>query len=268
MKQLVRWFSFLAATVFLGWIAWTSPSLNECLSQQYKNYSSNTFQENISGFYIFLVGSRLCIGEFIHANGEGIIAIFTVILGIATWFLWKATRDLVNDAKVTGISQINIAQKSAENLLATERPHMFMSEIKISGITTPPDADGMIALIFDYKMINYGRSPAFLSEFCFNFEIISELPPVPEYVSPMQTRYIIAVNSWYGTIDSSETKVEGNRIRSVVEGHSKFYILGYLSYSGSSRQPHKSRFCYQMIFDGHTSIRFVPDGPDSYWENT
>jgi len=35
------------------------------------------------------VGSG-CFGEFVHKNAEAIIALFTIILGIATWLLWRA----------------------------------------------------------------------------------------------------------------------------------------------------------------------------------
>ena len=44
--------------------------------------------------------------EFWVALGTIIIAVFTVILGIATAFLWRATRDLVNEAKLTAERQL------------------------------------------------------------------------------------------------------------------------------------------------------------------
>jgi hypothetical protein len=43
---------------------------------------------------------------FVHEYREEIIAAFTVILAIATWRLWLATRDLVREARNTAEKQL------------------------------------------------------------------------------------------------------------------------------------------------------------------
>jgi hypothetical protein len=58
-------------------------------------------KERLAQFGASLVSVSNCTGEFIHKNGEAIIAVFTVILGMATILLWGATRDLVNEARET-----------------------------------------------------------------------------------------------------------------------------------------------------------------------
>lgn len=165
MKRLARWLLVLTPNIILfGWIGWTSPTLKECLSHQYENYSGNTFQEEIASLYVFLVGSRLCIGEYFHANGDSIIAIFTVILGFATWFLWRATRDLVEDARATGASQLNVAKTaadaakvSADASLVALRPWLSC-EVKAVGPLKFSKGDAVFKFTFIVK--NVGHSPA------------------------------------------------------------------------------------------------------------
>jgi uncharacterized membrane protein len=164
MKRLARGLFVLTPIVLIVWIGWTSPTLNECLSHQYENYSGNTFQEKIASLYVFLVGSRLCIGEFIHASGEGIIAIFTVILGVATWFLWRATRNLVEDARATGASQLNVtktaadaAKTSADASLVALRPWLSC-EVKAVGPLKFSKGDAVFK--FSFIVTNVGHSPA------------------------------------------------------------------------------------------------------------
>jgi heme/copper-type cytochrome/quinol oxidase subunit 2 len=42
----------------------------------------------------------------IVAIGTALLAVFTVVLAVVTVFLWRATRDLVEDAKDTGERQL------------------------------------------------------------------------------------------------------------------------------------------------------------------
>ncbi len=186
------------------------------------------------------------------------IALYTLALTVFTGVLAWATIGLLRETRNT----VNI-------LSETERPHMLISEIKVKGITSPPDIDGMVSIYIDYRTVNYGRSPAFLTDACVNYEIVSILPANPQYVSPIATRFIIAVGGWYGSVGKpAATRIDADKIRKVLMGESEIYIIGYIFYTGSSSRPHKSRFCYRMIFDGDASVRFDPDGPDSYWENT
>ena len=64
--------------------------LQSCIGEHYQPEPSETLQK---GFAQLLVMSKVgsgCFGEFVHKNAEAIIALFTIILGIATWLLWRA----------------------------------------------------------------------------------------------------------------------------------------------------------------------------------
>jgi hypothetical protein len=99
----------IVIAAFIFWIGWTSPNLNQCLQQAYYNDPGQPLTEYVSRLYGSFVGYRLCIGDFVHANRDDIIAIFIVILGIITWRLWLTTRDLVGEAQTAGEGQLSAA---------------------------------------------------------------------------------------------------------------------------------------------------------------
>jgi hypothetical protein len=92
-----------AATVAVGFgiaflIVGSSQTFQSCIGEHYHHEPSETFQKGVAQFLIMLKSGSACTGEFVHKNAESIIALFTVILGIATWLLWRATKRLVEGA--------------------------------------------------------------------------------------------------------------------------------------------------------------------------
>jgi hypothetical protein len=178
--------------------------------------------------------------------GEVLLAIFTFFLVLYTARLYVATVRLAD----------------------ADRPHMLISEMSASGITSPPGPDGNVTILFKHKFINYGRSPAFLQNLCIQYTA-KELKGPPTYEKQTPTRFIIAVNSWYGSIKPSELKIDGADIREILAGNTELYIYGRIEYTGLGKPPHVHRFAYYLVFEGgDASDRFYPAGPDSYWENT
>lgn len=104
----------IVVATFVFWIGWTSPKLKQCLQQVYYPDPQQSLTDYLISLYGSVVGYRLCIGDFVQANRDDILAIFIVILGITTWRLWLATSDLVSEVQTAGEGQI-----SASNILAT-----------------------------------------------------------------------------------------------------------------------------------------------------
>lgn len=159
----------VAVAGIIFWIGWTSPSLKQCLQQAYYNNPQQPLQEYVNNLYGSLVGYRLCVGDLVHANGNGIIAIFTVVLGIATWFLWRAARDLVQEVKTTGSSQITVAQTaidaaiesnrlSRELFVSSERPWVLVDHVQVKSALVFDETG--VHLDFDLTLRNTGKSPA------------------------------------------------------------------------------------------------------------
>ena len=166
LGQLVIGFA-LAGIIF--WIGWTSPSLKQCLQEAYYNNPQQPLQEYVANLYGSLLGYRLCLGDVVYANGNGIIAIFTVVLAIATWFLWRAARDLVHEVKTTGSNQIALAQTaveaavesnrlSRELFVSSERPWVLVEHVQVKSALVFDETG--VHLDFDLTLKNTGKSPA------------------------------------------------------------------------------------------------------------
>src|SRR3990170_5373269 len=169
MQRLGQLVIGLVVAGIIFWIGWTSPSLKQCLQEAYYNNPQQPLQEYVTNLYGSFVGYRLCLGDVVHANGNGIIAIFTVILGIATWFLWRATRDLVQEAKTTGSHHLAIAktavdaaiesnQLTRKMFISSERPWVVVDHVQAKSALVFDEIG--VHLDFDITLKNAGKSPA------------------------------------------------------------------------------------------------------------
>jgi hypothetical protein len=89
-----------------GWFVGSSKTFQTCIYEHQHHQTEQAAKEGSAQFVHILLAGSNCTGEFIHKNGEAIIAIFTVILGIATILLWSATKQLVAEAKSTSARQL------------------------------------------------------------------------------------------------------------------------------------------------------------------
>src|SRR5258705_4982412 len=118
-------------------IVGTSQTFQSCMGEHYQHEPSETFEEGFSQLFIaFKVGSA-CAGEFIHKIAESIIAFFTVILGVATWALWRATQKLVEGAEDTGKRQLR-AYLIVEGTNIESKPGKFISHFRIENTGQTP----------------------------------------------------------------------------------------------------------------------------------
>jgi hypothetical protein len=169
MQRLGQLVIGLVVAGIILWIGWTSPTLKQCLQEAYYNNPQRPLQEYVTNLYGSFVGYRLCLGDVVHANGDGIIAIFTVILGIATWFLWRATRDLVQEAKATGFNQLAMAKTAVdaaiesnrltrEMFVSSERPWVVVDHVQVRSALIFDEIGAH--LDFDITLKNAGKSAA------------------------------------------------------------------------------------------------------------
>lgn len=131
---IVLWLSFF------GVIVGTSPSFQACVGERYQHEAGDSLQKGAAYFIVISEGFAPCLGEFVHKNAEAIIALFTIILGIATWLLWRATDRLVRGA-----------DKTAERQL---RAYIHVFDVKLSHV----DDDWSPVIRINIK--NFGKTPA------------------------------------------------------------------------------------------------------------
>jgi hypothetical protein len=278
MKRLLPWFYLISVTGFVLWIGWTSPTVKECLSNQYENYGSDPLQEKIGSFFGFLIGSRLCIGDFVHQNGEGIIAIFTVILGIATWFLWRATRNLVEDARTTGTKQLevakifsNAAREAAENVPIVERAYVYPFIVEenifavIRAIREGQDPTSYIPQV-EFKLKNYGKTVAFILDINGRLSCFSETPVVRD-TDDWHINNAVALEpngtteSFFSDLKPHLTKEEADGI---VNGTTKLQFVGWVAIKDVWDDKRWQHFTWTW---NHTKSRMVVYIPDTHVES-
>jgi hypothetical protein len=93
-------------------------------------------------FQFTVVAARWLEG-FVHSYREEIIAVFTVILALATLLLWRATRNLVRGAEGT-------AQRQLRAYVSLE-----------SGSVQHTSIDGQLGFIVSVALKNYGVTPGY-----------------------------------------------------------------------------------------------------------
>ncbi len=140
-----------ATTVVVGFalaflVVGTSPSFQACIYEHQNHAGGGPLQEHVSRLLSLYKIGRGCGGEWLHKHGEGVIALFTVILGIATWLLWRATKKLVEGADATAEHQL--------------RAYVFPDKVQqIESDGRPFTASVVIQ--------NFGQTPAYaVSQWC------------------------------------------------------------------------------------------------------
>jgi|GEM_PF-4718895 len=165
MRTLGHWIVALIIAAIVAWMVWTSSDLQTC--RQGMTVSAN--------FYDSLLESRRCLGEYARANAAEILAIFTVILGVTIWLMWRATRALVRETRVTGDGLVatnrslaeatqataEAAKRSAgiaeQVLIATQRPWVTFT-VELAGTLAYDGAGASIPLKIGTE--NIGPTPA------------------------------------------------------------------------------------------------------------
>jgi hypothetical protein len=167
-----------AITVAVGFglaslILWTSPSFQACIHEHNEHAGSSAVQEYIGRFLIFYKVGRGCGGEWLHKHGEALIALFTIILGIATWLLWRSTKALVQGAEKTAEMQLRAyIHTIGKNFLVQEIEHeRFVHQFSILNVGQTPAYKLRIQSVtkplpyplpdnFDFNAIPKGRNPS------------------------------------------------------------------------------------------------------------
>ena len=274
MRRLAAWFAGLALIGLSIWIGWTSPTLNQCLSGQYENYSSSA-PEDVGGFYRLLVGWRLCLGEFVHSMRDGIIAIFTVILGIATWFLWRATRNLVENARVAAANQLEVAKISsnaaitaAENIPIVERAYIYPRLIEeaifeaIINVQNNMDPAGHIPRV-GFAIKNYGKTVAFITEINARLTCVGETPFVRDSDDLHISDDVLLEPNGTTEIFSADLKphLTKEEADGVADGTAKLDFLGWIAFTdvwGDKRWQH---FTWTWNHAKRRMVAYIPDAP-------
>lgn len=254
----------IALVAFVFWVAWTSPTFKQCVQAANQNYVQNSFQEHIGTLYVLLIGDRLCVGDFIHTNGDSIIALFTIILGSSTWALWRATRDLVAEAKATGVAQVSAAEQSATATQIAARA--ASASVELAGDTAKKQLRAYVCvksadvnansngtkIDITLKLTNAGQTPAHEVSVWMNTNIWS-LPLTEDAFPPSDAKNSIPSRGLVGPhtdIEVSTTIITGiDRVVGIITKATKetFVCWGEAKYADIYDTPRYLRFKATLV---------------------
>ena len=217
--------------------------------------SEQSAAEHCSTSYgIFEIG-LFDIGPFVHANHEeitaastAIIAIFTIILGVFT------------------VSVSNSTRATAVGFMSAERPHMIISELKVSGLNSPP-ADGKIPLTITFRITNFGRTPAFAKQMSLHLYFMDKLPR-DLHQEVREINGVTAPDRWWGTEWPTTVEAPLDRIERVKSGEFGIFVYGCFKYEDIFERPHETGFAYSLDVErgSDASKHFSPAEAPSYWK--
>lgn len=145
--------SVLVAAFLVSRVIGESEAIQQCIREEASDHRLHESDKS-SHVFGYVIASRYCVGEFVHANGEALIAFFTLglvgvtgVLAFYTYGLFAATKELATEAE----------KSSTRQFLATFRPRLKLRAIRLNQGT---DSDGMPIGVLDYSLVNIGASGA------------------------------------------------------------------------------------------------------------
>jgi len=223
-----------AATVAIGFgvaflIVASSQTFQSCIGEHYHHESSETLPKGITQFLVTLKVGIGCTGEFVHKNAESIVALFTVILGIATWLLWRATKKLVEGA-----------DKTAERQL---RAYVFVKEIDV----VPPASRGG-NYVFNVGIQSTGKTPTRNARGNIDVQAFDgDIPKdfnFPDIEPQNVTTLLIGPNHRV----ASAVEVPSSIIDSVSRGARHLFMWGWIDYNDVfiKTPRHRTEHCFRI----------------------
>jgi hypothetical protein len=154
-------------------VLWTSPSFQACVNEHQNHAGDSSTQEYVGRLLFLYETGRGCTGEWLHKHGDALIALFTIILGIATWLLWRATRALVKGAEQTAELQLRayIHTIGKDFLIQDFDNERFVHRFRIVNVGQTPayklQVESVTKLLpyplprnFDFTAVPEGRNPS------------------------------------------------------------------------------------------------------------
>jgi hypothetical protein len=200
----------------------TSSSFQSCTQEQSQSIKS----EHLDDLRAWVLAQRACLGGFVQSRHNEILAIFTIILAIATIFLWYATRDLVKGAEATAERQLRAYVAHEPN-----GAHFESTGFDIVNGVPVRNQKGPVKY-FEY---NVGKTPATNVEMYVC--IIPGLDPPPKFDGPF--KQIPVMRTVYPRQNIGKVIDPPNWTR-----NQSFFLYGYIDYSDIFGRGHRRRFAF------------------------
>lgn len=231
--------------------------------------------------------------KFITATSTIFIAAFTVLLAFATFFLWSATRDLVNDARHSGEEQSRnmkaaIAESARSADAAKEAADAAKKAVELSDKTAERQLRAYVILgplsivatdirkpVMNFRTLNVGLTPARNVRSGQNIRI-DRFPPREEFykgnmqsldgVMPDRLGVVLGQNQFHESGDIKFTNpLTDLQLNNIRNGIFAIYISGVIEYEDMFGKTRRTRFCMYTTGDTYGSdprMRYTDKGND------
>jgi hypothetical protein len=202
-------------------------------------------------------------------------AIFTLVLAIVTYKLWKSGEKQIAVAR----NAADAARDAAEAAVSASRPYLYPRMIDLKNLHPDLVVDGnLYKSEATFVLENYGATPAMTREVRAQLMLVDkdQLPSTPfdgpfpdktEFsVIPANTRGEDAVRAAGAAITCSSSGHSAEEIRQVIVNykkgvhHRRFYLQGYVVYDDFFGNRNTQWFCIKMRKTGFQ----VPKGGSAY----
>lgn len=219
----------------LGWIISDSKSFQDCIDATKYPYSDQSVKECLPVLPVTFNAYKVCAGHFISENQEAIIALGTIVIALFTIILGIATVSLVNGA-----------DKTAERQL---RAYVGVDAVSVSGISPNAEPCAMITIR------NFGQTPAYDLTHVGDIRLApfpdaGTLEPITSAIPPKQPLHPNAI-----IIKSVELRhsLTNEQLASVRHRNAAIYIFGIIKYRDTFG--HERTTKYRAMTGGNMGIR-------------
>lgn len=207
---------------------------------------------------------------------EWIIAIATTIYAWFAFRQWQAIHrqadtmtKMAKSAEDTAEATRRTAEaaiRNTETLVSLESPKVFIREVVLHKHGTRY-GDLQVGANIQLVVVNYGRTPALLIEYCIECVFDDGLPETPHYASVIQLTDMPALeqHETYPLGSPPAVLLSEDLVRSVEKGNRSLWLYGYIGFGDILQNTWRVGFCYRWTerdAQGHKGFRHV--GLDKY----
>jgi hypothetical protein len=206
--------------------------------------------------------------------GDFAVGLFTLLLGIATYFLWRETERLARGADDQAEKMersIEAANASVEALKMTEMARIYVTRINLESIKSGIN----LAPKFRVYFRNYGKTPGFIHSTTLKFALANKRKSLAE-IEPSGTRGGTYQNSFMlppNYEDPGHTDTYGNDAlaaneyaRMAQDGTGEqLFVWGHVKFSPVFGETWASHFAYRINLTPNAAQKNVTVGGAEYW---
>jgi len=198
--------------------------------------------------------------EFFIAWGTVLLALFTLLLFVATYLLYRTTVKLVADAEKASRRQIDSTQ-------TIERAYVKMSHRKPGAVFTEQIEEDKTKKIFcrvTFEVTNFGSTPALVSKTYARIIIVGKdeiPPPKPDYreggnIVAMGESFIVRQESFSVPIESH---IPDANYQQIQNGQQKICVFGYVDYVDRFGCHHRAGYARMYTPEHYVIIIGAPE---------